>query len=142
QATRSQDRMVVGVSADSLTYAAFLPQGGTISLDLTALAGTTVGVTWYDPRTGHYRDQGTHPVVPCAPLARPLGPANQRWYSWRSDCYHWRGRPSQSGMYSCRQVGKAPPHLLERHVQALTRQTAAWRDELLPECPRLPVCDM
>ena len=61
QATRYQDRMVVGVSADGLTYAAFLPKGGTISLDLTALAGTTVGVTWYNPLTGQYHDQGTTP---------------------------------------------------------------------------------
>ena len=59
QATRAQERMVVGVTADGLTYAAFLPQGGSISVDLTALAGTTVGVTWYDPRTGQYQDQGT-----------------------------------------------------------------------------------
>ena len=49
--------MVVGVAADGLTYAAFLPQGGTISLDLTALAGSTVGVTWYNPLTGRYRAQ-------------------------------------------------------------------------------------
>ena len=60
QATRYQDRMVVGVSADGLTYAAFLPKGGTISLDLTALAGTTVG-SWYNPLTGQYHDQGTTP---------------------------------------------------------------------------------
>jgi hypothetical protein len=51
--------MVVGVSADGLTYAAFVPNGGTISLDLTALAGTTVGVTWYNPLTGQYREQDT-----------------------------------------------------------------------------------
>jgi hypothetical protein len=49
----------LGVSADGLTYAAFLPQGGTISVDLTALAATTVGVTWYNPLTGQYHDQGT-----------------------------------------------------------------------------------
>jgi hypothetical protein len=61
QVTRYQERMVLGVSADGLTYAAFLPQGGTISLDLTALAGSTVGVTWYNPLTGQYRDQGTTP---------------------------------------------------------------------------------
>jgi hypothetical protein len=28
-------------------------------VDLKALAGTTVGVTWYNPLTGQYRDQGT-----------------------------------------------------------------------------------
>jgi len=59
QATRYQDRMVLGVSADGMTYAAFLPKGGTISVDLKALAGTTVGVTWYNPLTGQYHDQGT-----------------------------------------------------------------------------------
>jgi hypothetical protein len=60
QAKRYQDRMVLGVSADGMTYAAFLPKGGTIRVDLTALAGTTtVGVTWYDPLTGQYHDQGT-----------------------------------------------------------------------------------
>src|SRR2546425_12679164 len=59
QATRYQDRMVLGVSADGLTYAAFLPKGGSISVDLTVLAGTTVGVTWYNPLTGQYQDQGT-----------------------------------------------------------------------------------
>jgi hypothetical protein len=59
QATRAHERMVLGVSADGLTYAAFLPQGGTISVDLTALAATTVGVTWYNPLTGQYHDQGT-----------------------------------------------------------------------------------
>lgn len=59
QATRFQDRMVLGVSADGMTYAAFLPKGGTIRVDLTALAGTTVGVTWYNPLTGRYHDQGT-----------------------------------------------------------------------------------
>jgi hypothetical protein len=59
QAKRYQDRMVLGVSADGMTYAAFLPKGGTISVDLKALAGTTVGVTWYNPLTGQYYDQGT-----------------------------------------------------------------------------------
>jgi hypothetical protein len=58
QATRYEERMVVGVSTDGLTYAAFLPQGGTISVDLTALA-RTVEVTWYDPLIGHYSDQET-----------------------------------------------------------------------------------
>jgi hypothetical protein len=61
QATRYQDRMVLGVSTDSMTYAAFLPNGGTIDIDLKALAGTTVGVTWYNPLTGQYHDQGTIP---------------------------------------------------------------------------------
>jgi hypothetical protein len=61
QATRYQDRMVLGVSTDGLTYAAFLPNGGTIAIDLKALAGTTVGVTWYNPLTGQYHDQGTIP---------------------------------------------------------------------------------
>jgi hypothetical protein len=59
QAKRYRDRMVLHVSADGMTYAAFLPKGGTISVDLTALAGTTVGVTWYNPLTGQYYDQGT-----------------------------------------------------------------------------------
>jgi fibronectin type 3 domain-containing protein len=59
QARRYQDRMVLGVSADGMTYAAFLPKGGTISVDLKALAGTTIGVTWYNPLTGQYHDQGT-----------------------------------------------------------------------------------
>ena len=59
QATRDAACMVVGVSTDGQTYAAFLPQGGAIHLDLTALAGTMVGVTWYNPFTGHYRMQGT-----------------------------------------------------------------------------------
>ena len=49
RATRSQERMLVGASADGLTYTAFLPNGGTISLDLTALAGTTLAVS----RGGH-----------------------------------------------------------------------------------------
>jgi Putative collagen-binding domain of a collagenase/Protein of unknown function (DUF4038) len=73
QVTRAQDRMVVGVSADGLTYAAFLPQGGTISLDLTALAGSTVGVTWYNPFTGQYRDQGTTPGGAVRAFASPFG---------------------------------------------------------------------
>src|SRR6266568_1286430 len=59
QATRSQERMVLGITADGLTYAAFLPMGGTITVDLSALAGTNVGVTWYNPLTGQYQDQGT-----------------------------------------------------------------------------------
>jgi hypothetical protein len=59
QATRYQDRMVMGVSADGMTYAAFLPKGGTISVDLKALTGTTIGITWYNPLTGQYHDQGT-----------------------------------------------------------------------------------
>jgi Protein of unknown function (DUF4038)/Domain of unknown function (DUF5060)/Putative collagen-binding domain of a collagenase len=59
QAKRYQDRMVLGVSTDGMTYAAFLPNGGTIRIDLKALADTTVGVTWYNPLTGQYRDQGT-----------------------------------------------------------------------------------
>jgi hypothetical protein len=59
QTTGYQNRKVLGVSADGMTYAAFLPQGGMISVDLTALAGTTIGVTWYHPLTGQYHDQGT-----------------------------------------------------------------------------------
>ena len=59
QAKHYRDRMVLGVSADGMTYAAFLPKGGTISVDLKALAGITVGVTWYNPLTGQYHDQGT-----------------------------------------------------------------------------------
>jgi len=73
QAPRAQDRMVVGVSADGLTYAAFLPQGGTISLDLTALAGTTVGVTWYNPLTGQYHDQGIIPGGAVRAFVSPFG---------------------------------------------------------------------
>jgi hypothetical protein len=73
QARRSQDRMVVGVSADGLTYAAFVPNGGIISLDLTALAGTTVGVTWYNPLTGQYREQDTVLVGAVHAFISPFG---------------------------------------------------------------------
>jgi len=73
QATRYQDRMVLGVSADGLTYAAFLPKGGTISLDLTALAGTTVGITWYNPLTGQYHDQGTTSSCAVCSFSSPFG---------------------------------------------------------------------
>lgn len=59
QAKHYRDRMVLGVSADGMTYAAFLPKGGPISVDLKALAGSTVGVTWYNPLSGQYHDQGT-----------------------------------------------------------------------------------
>ena len=65
--------MVVGVSTDGMTYAAFLPNGGTISLDLTALVGTTVGVTWYNPFTGQYRDQGTALGGAVRSFASPFG---------------------------------------------------------------------
>ena len=61
QAMLDEKRMVLGVSADAMTYAAFLPQGGTITVDLTALVGTTVGVTWYDPFTGQYQVQDSIP---------------------------------------------------------------------------------
>jgi hypothetical protein len=73
QATRYQDRMVLGVSADSMTYAAFLPKGGTISVDLKALAGTTVGVTWYNPLTGQYHDQGTTSGGAVSSFVSPFG---------------------------------------------------------------------
>jgi collagenase-like protein with putative collagen-binding domain len=73
QATRYQDRMVLGVSTDGLTYAAFLPQGGTISVDLQALAGITIGVTWYHPLTGHYHDQGTTAGGGVRALVSPFG---------------------------------------------------------------------
>jgi len=73
QATGSQDCMVVGVSTDGLTYAAFLPKGGTISLDLTALAGTTVGVIWYNPLTGQYRDQDPTPGGAVQAFVSPFG---------------------------------------------------------------------
>ena len=73
QATRYQDRMVLGVSTDGMTYAAFLPNGGTITVDLTALAGTTVGVTWYNPLTGQYRDQGTTPGGAVRSFTSPFG---------------------------------------------------------------------
>ena len=36
-----------------------LAQGWYHQRDLKALAGTTVGVTWYNPLTGQYHDQGT-----------------------------------------------------------------------------------
>ncbi|HSX81411.1 MAG TPA: DUF4038 domain-containing protein [Candidatus Saccharimonadia bacterium] len=73
QAKRYQDRMVLGISADGMTYAAFLPKGGTISVDLKALAGTTVGVTWYNPLTGQYHDQGTTPGGAVRAFASPFG---------------------------------------------------------------------
>jgi hypothetical protein len=73
QPTQYQDRMVLGVSEDGMTYAAFLPKGGTISVDLTALAGTTVGVTWYNPLTGQYEDQGTIPGGVVSSLVSPFG---------------------------------------------------------------------
>jgi len=73
QATRYQDRMVLGVSTDGMTYAAFLPKGGTISVDLTTLAGTTVGVTWYNPLTGQYHDQGTTSGGAVRSLVSPFG---------------------------------------------------------------------
>jgi uncharacterized protein DUF4038/uncharacterized protein DUF5060/collagenase-like protein with putative collagen-binding domain len=69
QATRYQDHMVLGVSTDGMTYAAFLPNGATIDIDLTAFAGTTVGVTWYNPLTGQYHDQGTVTVPDDAVLS-------------------------------------------------------------------------
>src|SRR5262249_1046237 len=73
QAERYQDRMVVGVSADGMTYAAFLPNGGTISLDLTGLTGTTIGVTWYNPLTGQSFDQGTTPGGAVHAFLSPFG---------------------------------------------------------------------
>jgi hypothetical protein len=73
QAKRYQDRMVLGVSADGLTYAAYLPKGGTISIDLKALAGTTVGVTWYNPLTGQYHDVGTIPGGTVHAFDSPFG---------------------------------------------------------------------
>ena len=73
QARRYQDRMVLGVSRDGMTYAAFLPKGGTVSVDLTALAGTTVGVTWYNPLTGQYHDQGTTPGGAVHAFVSPFG---------------------------------------------------------------------
>jgi hypothetical protein len=73
QASRYQERMVLGVSADGLTYAAFLPKGGTITVDLTALAESTVGVTWYNPLTGQYRDQGTTPGGAVHSFTSPFG---------------------------------------------------------------------
>jgi hypothetical protein len=73
QAKRYQDRMVLGVSADGMTYAAFLPKGGTISVDLKALAGTTVGVTWYNPLTGQYHDQGTTSGGAARSFVSPFG---------------------------------------------------------------------
>ena len=73
QATRYQDRMVLGVSMDGMTYAAFLPKGGTVSVDLTALVGTTVGITWYNPLTGQYRDQGTTPGGAVHAFVSPFG---------------------------------------------------------------------
>jgi hypothetical protein len=73
QATRYQERMVLGVSADGLTYAAFLPKGETITVDLAALAGSTVGVTWYNPLTGQYHDQGTTPGGAVHSFTSPFG---------------------------------------------------------------------
>jgi hypothetical protein len=73
QAKRYQDRMVLGVSADGMTYAAFLPKGGTISVDLKALAGATVGVTWYNPLTGQYHDVGTIPGGAVRSFDSPFG---------------------------------------------------------------------
>src|SRR5262249_34266089 len=73
QAKRYQDRMVLGVSTDGMTYAAFWPKGGTINVDLKALAGTTVGVTWYNPLTGQYRDQGTTPGGALRSFVSPFG---------------------------------------------------------------------
>jgi hypothetical protein len=73
QATRYQDRIVLGVSADGMTYAALLPNGATIDIDLTALAGTTVGVTWYNSLTGQYRDQGTVPGGAVRSFTSPFG---------------------------------------------------------------------
>jgi hypothetical protein len=60
------------VSTVGLTYAAFLPQGGTISVDLTTLA-RTVEVTWYNPLTGQYRDQGTALGGAVRSFASPFG---------------------------------------------------------------------
>ena len=65
--------MVLGVSADGMTYAAFLPKGGTISVDLKALAGATVGVTWYNPLTGQYHDVGTIPGGAVRSFDSPFG---------------------------------------------------------------------
>src|SRR4030095_14767227 len=78
QAKRYQDRMVLGVSTDGMTYAAFLPKGGTINVDLKALAGTTVGVTWYNPLTGQYRDQGTTSGRAVRSFLSPFGTSHTR----------------------------------------------------------------
>ena len=77
QATRYQDR-ILGVSTDGMTYAAFLPNGATIDIDLTALAGTTVGVTWYNPSRANTSIRALYPVAQCAPPSRHSRAANRR----------------------------------------------------------------
>ena len=53
-----QDKMVVGVSTDGSTYAAFLPHGGKIMLDLSELP-SIASVKWYNTRTAAYAGLGT-----------------------------------------------------------------------------------
>jgi hypothetical protein len=41
---------------EGVEYAVYAPSGGTISLDLSAGAGQTFSVRWYNPRTGEFLD--------------------------------------------------------------------------------------
>jgi hypothetical protein len=58
QATRWQDRQVAATSADDTTVVAFLPRGGTLTLDLRDVSHS-LAVTWYQPLTGTYHRQET-----------------------------------------------------------------------------------
>jgi hypothetical protein len=73
QPPRYADKMVAGVSADGTTYAAFLPHGGKIELDLHELQGV-VTVRWYRTRTATYVGQGTTAGGAPRTFTSPFGP--------------------------------------------------------------------
>jgi len=74
QATSYANKMVIGVSSTGTTYAAFLPRGGTIALDLGELSGPA-GVKWYNPFTGTYAGQTSTTGGTIRSFTAPFGTA-------------------------------------------------------------------
>jgi hypothetical protein len=52
-------RMAAAVSRDRLTALVYLPTGGSVTVDLSALEGPQVKAWWFNPRDGTNRDAGT-----------------------------------------------------------------------------------
>jgi len=69
----------VARSSDRGVLLAYLPAGGSLTIDSSEMASSTVSARWYDPRTGVFSEAGVHPTSDRSEFAAPTAGPRQDW---------------------------------------------------------------
>lgn len=74
-APEHQDRQVLASTVDGRTYVVYMPNGGGVTVDLTALAASALAVSWYNPLTGTLTNDAARAGGGVQTFHSPLGSA-------------------------------------------------------------------